>query len=136
MGHRARNRVITRAFGAFGVKDHIDRLFHFDAAGLARGADLSHVDRHGLPRGVKELVSIKEGSDASFTFAGKQLEERGEVFGAHDFSGKRAMQEVESLSRCTFTVVARGFKAQLWSRGPGRVYKVERCAEEARKRMV
>lgn len=129
VGHRTWDGIITWAFRTLGIENHVNRLLHFDAAGLAGGANLSHVDCHGLPRGVEELMSIEKGSNASFALAREELKERGEILGANDFPGKGAMQKVGPLAGSTRSTVACGLEAHFWSGRPCRVNKVERRAE-------
>ncbi len=61
--------VVSRTFGAFGIKDHIDRLFHLNAARLICRTYPSHINSHRLPGGIKKFVAIQEGGNTCSAFA-------------------------------------------------------------------
>lgn len=84
------------------------------------GTDWPHVDRHALPRRIKQLMTVEQARHTSFALAREQLQERSEVLRAHNFARKRAMEEMKVTRR----VVPGGLERCNRSSSPSRVNEV------------
>ena len=117
-------------FRSLNIEHHVDGLVNLEnTRRTIRRTQRTDVNRHALPRGVKQFVSIQEGGDAGFAFAREELQERREILRAHRLARESSMQEVEMRPRA-IRMVAGWVEGKDGTSSAGRIYEVERGTEE------
>lgn len=117
-------------FGTLYIEHHLHRLINRNDPLTTIIEQSLDVDGHGLPICIEKLVAIEQRSNSGVSFAGQQLEKRGQVFCAYHLMRKCPMQQVGVSMRPLM------LEDRQRSCGSSRVNEIHGCTEQAREGVV